>query len=48
MTDNETIAAILKAGRDIPLLVAGVDNTAARTGVGIPDQGTSPPIKARW
>ena len=29
MTDNDTIAAILKAGRDIPLLVAGVDNTAA-------------------
>ena len=29
MTDNDAIAAILKAGRDIPLLVAGVDNTAA-------------------
>ncbi len=28
MTDNDTIAAILKAGRDIPVLVAGVDNTA--------------------
>ncbi len=29
MTDNDTIAAILKVGRDIPLLIAGVDNTAA-------------------
>jgi hypothetical protein len=27
MTDSDTIAAILKAGRDIPVL-AGVDNTA--------------------
>ena len=29
MTDSDTIAAILKAGRDIPVLVAGLDNTAA-------------------
>ncbi len=28
MNDNDTIAAILKAGKDIPVLVAGVDNTA--------------------
>ena len=28
MTDSDTIAAILKAGRDIPVLVAGLDNTA--------------------
>ena len=28
MTDNDTIAAILKAGRDIPVLTLGIDNTA--------------------
>ena len=28
MTDSDTIAAILKVGRDIPVLVAGLDNTA--------------------
>ena len=28
MSDSDTIAAILKAGRDIPVLTAGVDNTA--------------------
>ncbi len=35
MNDNDTIAAILKAGKDILVLVAGVDNTVfcqARTG----------------
>ncbi len=29
MTDSDTIAAILTAGKDIPVLLAGVDNTAA-------------------
>jgi hypothetical protein len=28
MTDHDTIAAILKAGRDIPVLTLGIDNTA--------------------
>ena len=28
MTDNDTIAAILKAGKDIPVLTLGVDHTA--------------------
>ena len=28
MTDNDTIAAILKAGRDIPVLTLSIDNTA--------------------
>ena len=28
MNDSDTIAAILKAGRDIPVLTSGVDNTA--------------------
>jgi hypothetical protein len=38
MTDSDTIAAILKAGKDIPVLIAGKD---------IPDQGTPTPAKAR-
>ncbi len=33
MNDNDTIAAILKAGKDIPVLVAGVDNTATSESV---------------
>ncbi len=33
MNDNDTIAAILKAGKDIPVLVAGVDNTATAESV---------------
>ncbi len=33
MNDNYTIAAILKAGKDIPVLVAGVDNTATSESV---------------
>ncbi len=28
MNDSDTIAAILKGGKDIPVLIAGVDNTA--------------------
>jgi hypothetical protein len=28
MTDHDAIAAILKAGRDIPVLTLGVDHTA--------------------
>ena len=28
MSDSDAIAAILKAGKDIPVLVGGVDNTA--------------------
>ncbi len=33
MDDNDTIAAILKAGKDIPVLVADVDNTATSESV---------------
>ena len=33
MNDNDTIAAILKAGKDIPVLVAGADNTATSKSV---------------
>jgi hypothetical protein len=33
MNDNDTIAAILKAGKDVPVLVAGVDNTATAESV---------------
>ena len=43
MSDNDAIAAILKAGKDIPVLVGGVDNTATSA-----DKGTPTPTQARW
>ena len=33
MSDSDAIAAILKAGKDIPVLVGGVDNTATSESV---------------